>query len=48
MGLGRLEGRIAIGRFLARFPNYRLNGAAVRSRRVRFRGHLALPCALLG
>jgi len=47
MGLGRLEGRIAIGRFLARFPNYRLAGAAVRSRRVRFRGHLALPCKLL-
>jgi len=48
MGLGRLEGRIAIGRFLARFPNYRLSGPALRSRRVRFRGHLALPCALLG
>ncbi len=48
MGLGRLEGRVAIGRFLARFPDYRLNGPAVRSRRVRFRGHLALPCALLG
>ncbi|HKX39659.1 MAG TPA: cytochrome P450, partial [Burkholderiaceae bacterium] len=26
MGLARLEGRIAIGRFLQRFPNYRLNG----------------------
>ena len=48
MGLGRLEGRVSISRFLARFPNYRLNGLAVRSRRVRFRGHLALPCALLG
>jgi cytochrome P450 len=48
MGLGRLEGRIAIDRFLARFPNYRLSGPAVRARRVRFRGHLALPCALLG
>ena len=48
MGLGRLEGRVAISRFLARFPNYRLNGPALRSRRVRFRGHLALPCALLG
>jgi cytochrome P450 len=48
MGLGRLEGRIAISRFLARFPNYRLSGPAVRSRRVRFRGHIALPCALLG
>jgi cytochrome P450 len=48
MGLGRLEGRVAIGRFLARFPNYRLTGPALRSRRVRFRGHVALPCALLG
>ena len=48
MGLGRLEGRIAIGRFVARFPGYRLAGPAQRSRRVRFRGHVALPCALLG
>jgi cytochrome P450 len=47
MGLGRLEARVAIGRFLARFPNYRLAGAAVRSRRVRFRGHLAIPVTLL-
>lgn len=48
MGLGRLEARIAIGRFLARFPGYRLAGPAVRSKRVRFRGHLAIPVALLG
>jgi hypothetical protein len=48
MGLGRLEARIAIGRFLARFPNYKLAGPAQRSHRVRFRGHVALPCALLG
>ncbi|MES2099947.1 MAG: cytochrome P450 [Pseudomonadota bacterium] len=48
MGLGRLEARVAIGRFLARFPNYRLAGPAVRSQRVRFRGHLALPVALPG
>jgi cytochrome P450 len=47
MGLGRLEARIAIGRFLARFPNYRLGGPAVRSKRVRFRGHLAIPATLL-
>ena len=47
MGLGRLEGRVAIGRFLARFPSYRLTGPALRSRRVRFRGHVALPCDLL-
>jgi len=48
MGLGRLEGRVAISRFLARFPHYRLAGTPLRSRRVRFRGHLALPCAVLG
>jgi len=48
MGLGRLEGRIAIGRFLERFPRFRLTGPAQRSRRVRFRGHVALPCELLG
>jgi len=48
MGLGRLEARIAIGRLLARFPNYRLAGAAQRSKRVRFRGQLTLPVALLG
>jgi len=48
MGLARLEGRVAFQRFLARFPNYRLAGAAVRSKRVRFRGHVALPCTLLG
>jgi cytochrome P450 len=48
MGLARLEGRVAFQRFLARFPNYRLAGAAVRSKRVRFRGHVVLPCALLG
>ena len=31
MGLARLEGRIAIGRFVARFPDYRLSAPAVRS-----------------
>ena len=48
MGLGRLEGRIAIGRFLERFPQYRLAAPAQRSQRVRFRGHVTLPCSLLG
>jgi len=47
MGLGRLEGRVAIGRFLARFPDYRLVGPAQRSQRVRFRGHVSLPCELI-
>jgi len=42
MGLARLEGRVAIGRFLARFPNYQLAGPALRHRRARFRGHARL------
>lgn len=46
MGLARLEGRVAISRFLARFPGYRLAGPAVRARRARFRGHVSLPCTL--
>jgi cytochrome P450 len=47
MGLGRLEAKVAIGRFMARFPAARLAAAPVRARRVRFRGHLAVPCRLL-
>ena len=46
MALARLEGRIAIGRFLARFPRYRLAAAPVRGGRVRFRGFLTLPVTL--
>ena len=46
MGLGRLEGKVAIGRFVARFPDYRLDGAPVRAQRARFRGHLRLPAVL--
>jgi len=42
--LPRLEGAVAISRFLARFPNYSLNGAPVRGGRVRFRGFLSVPC----
>ena len=42
MGLARLEGRVAIGRFLARYPNYRLAAPALRQRRARFRGHARL------
>jgi len=44
MALARLEGAIAISRFLARFPNYALDGAPVRGGRVRFRGFLSVPC----
>lgn len=46
MALARLEGAIAISRFLARFPNYALDGEPVRGGRVRFRGFLSVPCAV--
>ena len=44
MALARLEGAIAISRFLARFPNYAPGGEPVRGGRVRFRGYLSVPC----
>jgi cytochrome P450 len=46
MSLARLEGRIAIERFLKRFPHYAPTGAPTRSRRARFRGFTALPVTL--
>ena len=46
LNVARLEGRVAIGRFLARFPRYRLNGQPVRGGRARFRGFLSIPVAL--
>jgi cytochrome P450 len=46
MALARLEGAIAISRFLARFPDYTLNGPPVRGGRVRFRGFLSVPCVV--
>ena len=44
MALARLEGAIAVSRFLARFPGYALDGEPVRGGRVRFRGFLSVPC----
>jgi cytochrome P450 len=44
MALARLEGAVAISRFLARFPGYALDGEPVRGGRVRFRGFLRVPC----
>jgi cytochrome P450 len=44
MALARLEGAIAISRFLARFPQYALAGEPMRGGRVRFRGFLSVPC----
>jgi cytochrome P450 len=46
MALARLEGRIAVSRFLNRFPNFRSAGIPQRGGRVRFRGFLALPVDL--
>ncbi len=43
LSLARLEGRIAIGRFLRRFPDYRLKSDPERGGRARFRGFLSAP-----
>jgi cytochrome P450 len=43
LSLARLEGRIAIARFLARFPGYALTQSPVRGGRARFRGFLHAP-----
>lgn len=46
LALARMEGRVAIGRFLARFPHYAANGVPQRARRARFRGFTYLPVTL--
>ena len=46
LSLARLEGQIAIGRFLQRFPNYRLTASPQRGMRARFRGFLRAPFAV--
>lgn len=46
LNLARMEGRIAIGRFVARFPRYAATERATRARRARFRGLVALPVTL--
>jgi cytochrome P450 len=43
MNLARLEARVALSRFLARFPDYALDGEPMRGGRARFRGFLHLP-----
>ena len=48
MSLARLEGAVAIGRLVARFPHYALAGAPVRGMRARFRGFTRVPVALNG
>ena len=44
--LARMEGRIAVGRFLERFPDYAMPPGAERTGRVRFRGFAHLPAVL--
>jgi cytochrome P450 len=46
LSLARMEGRIALGRFLDRFPNYALMEGAKRGNRIRFRGYARLPAIL--
>jgi cytochrome P450 len=46
LSLARLEGRIAVGRFLQRFPGYRLTAAPTRGGRARFRGFLKAPFSI--
>jgi cytochrome P450 len=44
MSLARLEGSIAIARFLERFPQYAITAKPTRGGRARFRGFLNIPC----
>jgi len=46
INLARLEGRVALSRFLKRFPRYELAGDAVRDMRARFRGFQSLPASV--
>ena len=46
LSLARLEGRVASGRFLQRFPGYQLTAPPTRGGRARFRGFLQAPFAV--
>lgn len=46
MNLARMEGRIALGKWLKRFPNYELKEPPRRNRRARFRGLASLRLAV--
>ena len=46
MNLARLEARVALSKFLARFPGYTLSAEPVRGGRARFRGFLHLPASV--
>jgi cytochrome P450 len=38
-----MEGRVALSKFLARYPNYRVSAPPTRGGRARFRGFLSIP-----
>lgn len=42
----RLEGRVAIGRFLQRFPGHCLTACPTQSGQVRFRGFFQAPFSI--
>ncbi|MCU9836978.1 cytochrome P450 [Ruegeria sp. WL0004] len=44
--LARLEGRIALGRLLDRYPDYRLREGRVPGGRIRFHGYATLPARM--
>ncbi len=44
--LARMEGRIAIARFLTRFPDYALSPSRISGGRIRFHGYTSLPATL--
>jgi cytochrome P450 len=46
MNLARMEGRIALGKWLKRFPSYELKEQPKRNRRARFRGFASLSVAV--
>ena len=48
MSLARMEGAVALTRFLRRFPRYAPSAPPVQGMRARFRGYACVPCALDG
>ncbi len=44
--LARLEGRVALGRLLNRFPDYQIQGKRVQGGRIRFHGYASLPAVM--
>ncbi len=46
LSVARMEGRVAVGRFLERYPNYEITEGAKRGGRIRFRGFASLPATL--